>query len=239
MNQRVREFIEKNIPALASVVIARTRPCVYALPEKHDDDKIAIGASKFGGCPDVPADFVWPMTADGPCWFVAQINLRDLNRFETGFRLPPNGLLSFFYHDRRGSAGSESKVYLFEELNLQRISVVRDPRYKADMHKRDFFSRALEFHQGYCLPEDINELGLPPSDPRRSEDYDDFREAFYEEFLGGIHQFFGRPRYHDAPAGQQLLASFGEVEDRYLYNVPDPANGTLDLSKVIVVYECT
>jgi len=231
MTNEVRTFIEEHVPAIADAVIARARPCVYANPAEQPDDAIPSGGSKFGGRPDVPLGFTWPMTADGPCWFVAQVNLRDLNRFDTGLRLPSDGLLSFFYHDRRGPAGTESRVYLFREPSLHRIEVVSDPRYATVFQEWHFAPRAFEFHQGYSLPDEIDAIHW--------EEFEEFREAFGERFHGGIHQFFGRPRYRTPPPGQQLLASFGEVEDRYLYYIPEPADGAFDLSKVNVVYECT
>jgi hypothetical protein len=231
MNEEVRAFIRENFPSLAAAVMAQVRPCVYAMPVKQADEDIPLGVSKFGGRPDVPAGFEWPTTADGPCWFVAQVSLRDLNRFDTGFVLPPDGLLSFFYHDRWGPAGTVSRVYLFRERSLDRIAVVADPRYAAVFREWNFAPRALEFNQGYCLPDEIEALGW--------EEWDEFREAFDEHFDGGIHQFFGLPRHRTPPPGQQLLASFGQVEDRYLYYIPDAADGTLDLSKVQVIYECT
>jgi hypothetical protein len=96
----------------------------------------------------------------------------------------------------------------------------------------------LEFHQGYCLPE-VDELPPGSLGVGMRDEYEVFTDVFEEEFLGGIHQFFGRPRYSTPPPGQQLLASFGEVNDRYLYYIPDPRGGALDLSAVTVVYECT
>lgn len=122
-------------------------------------------------------------------------------------------------------------MYLFREQSLERVAVVPDSRYAAGSHQRHFAPRSLEFHQGYCLPNEIEALGW--------EEFEEFREAFDERSQGGIHQFFGLPQYRTPPPGQQLLASFGEVEDRYLYYVPEPRGGSLDLSKVNVVYECT
>ena len=67
---------------------------------------LPIGASKIGGCPDVPADFVWPYVTGGgicenddkphPLTFMAQFNLSELADCDTENRLPKAGLLSFF-----------------------------------------------------------------------------------------------------------------------------------------------
>ena len=65
-----------------------------------------LGATRFGGQPDVPADFVWPayggesydnVVKDRPLTFLAQFNCAELARFDTEHLLPDHGLLSFFY----------------------------------------------------------------------------------------------------------------------------------------------
>lgn len=63
--------------------------------------------SKIGGKPDLPEGFVWPEfegegylddeTATRPLSFLAQINLRDIARFDKENLLPHTGVLSFFY----------------------------------------------------------------------------------------------------------------------------------------------
>ena len=81
---------------------------------------LPVGASKFGGLPDCPADFVWPdyegealsaereeeeftlsFTRKGriraPLAFLAQFDCREVSRFDPEGLLPRDGLLSFFY----------------------------------------------------------------------------------------------------------------------------------------------
>ena len=85
-----------NKEALAGVV----RTGILALGNQVADSP-AIGSSRIGGRPDVPADFAWPMwEADGdsvPLSFVAQINLAELPDCPDRSLLPADGLLSFFY----------------------------------------------------------------------------------------------------------------------------------------------
>lgn len=66
-----------------------------------------IGGTKFGGAPDVPSDFIWPVfetaTYDDdevkprPLAFLAQFNCAKLARRDRDRLLPKTGLLSFFY----------------------------------------------------------------------------------------------------------------------------------------------
>ncbi len=66
-----------------------------------------IGGTKFGGAPDVPSDFVWPVFETAafdddevkprPLAFLAQFNCAKLARRDRDKQLPRTGLLSFFY----------------------------------------------------------------------------------------------------------------------------------------------
>jgi len=72
---------------------------------------IPVGASRFGGRPDVPKDFVWPVATRDPrpytttkpvvlpLDFVAQIALSDIAELDRERLLPEDGLLSFFMLD--------------------------------------------------------------------------------------------------------------------------------------------
>ena len=69
-------------------------------------EKYKLGATRFGGKPDVPPDFVWPtyegesydhVVKDRPLTFLAQFNFEELAQFDKEHLLPDHGLLSFFY----------------------------------------------------------------------------------------------------------------------------------------------
>lgn len=71
------------------------------------DDSLAVGMSKLGGTPDLPDAVQWPMMADVPLSFVAQINLTDAQSLDTDKLLPASGLLSFFYDANQQTYGSD------------------------------------------------------------------------------------------------------------------------------------
>ncbi len=66
-----------------------------------------VGCTKFGGIPDVPDDFTWPVFESGvygdeqvkprPLAFLAQFNCAEMKRLDKDRLLPHTGLLSFFY----------------------------------------------------------------------------------------------------------------------------------------------
>lgn len=59
---------------------------------------LGLGKSKFGGCPDVPNFFRWPMDNDSrPLSLLLQLNCSDLAPYDKDHILPTMGHLYFFY----------------------------------------------------------------------------------------------------------------------------------------------
>ncbi len=56
----------------------------------------ALGASRLGGWPDLPAQTEWPRSNGRPMAFLAQLNLAEACSAQPDLRLPKQGLLSFF-----------------------------------------------------------------------------------------------------------------------------------------------
>ncbi|WP_313525605.1 YwqG family protein [Anaerotignum sp.] len=102
----------------------------------HIDKKeeYICGGTRFGGMPDVPADFVWPTFETNsynddevkprPLSFIAQFNCGDISAFDTEGLLPDKGVLSFFYEMDSQLWGFDPKdkgcarVYWFEDVSL-------------------------------------------------------------------------------------------------------------------------
>lgn len=93
--------------------------------------ELKLGATRFGGKPDVPADFEWAYyegtsmfggeVKPRPLAFLAQFDLEEISEYDTENLLPKTGVLSFFYElesqtwdadpDEKGFA----RVYWFED----------------------------------------------------------------------------------------------------------------------------
>ena len=54
------------------------RSAIYIESDLVKDSEFSTGVSKSGGIPDVPPGFIWPEDEDGPCVFLAQINLEQI-----------------------------------------------------------------------------------------------------------------------------------------------------------------
>ena len=146
-----------------------------------------LGATRFGGQPDVPADFVWPayegesydnVVKDRPLTFLAQFNCAELARFDTEHLLPDHGLLSFFYETDTQCWGYDPKdkgcarVYWFED-----ISALAAADFPADMEDDFKFPMVrIKMDSKYSYPswQDFSEVF--PDD----EDYDSFDSAWAE-----------------------------------------------------------
>ena len=84
---------------VAQHVAAHLIDSLRLAPRPTNDESIPVGASKFGGRPDLPAGCAWPVWGETPLSFIAQVNLADVAKLGGGGDLPSAGLLSFFYGD--------------------------------------------------------------------------------------------------------------------------------------------
>ena len=96
------------------------------------DAEYELGATRFGGQPDVPSDFIWP-TYEGkgydnvvkkrPLSFLAQFNCEKLAKYDKENLLPNHGVLSFFYETISQCWGFDpqdkgcARVYWFEDIS--------------------------------------------------------------------------------------------------------------------------
>ncbi len=76
------------------------------LNREETDEEPALGTSKIGGAPHLPAGFEWPyyesedydgVSAKRPLSFIAQLDLSEASSFDTDNMLPKSGYLYFFY----------------------------------------------------------------------------------------------------------------------------------------------
>ncbi len=119
-------------------IFARTgTPCVSVKLNKPGAP-LPVGASKFGGLPDVPQDFEWPCyESKGGAYtalsFLAQVNLAEASRSDQEEILPKSGMLYFFYdlentpwgHDVY-DRGCGQVFYVEEGTPLTRIALPED-----------------------------------------------------------------------------------------------------------------
>lgn len=147
-------------------------------------------ATRFGGQPDVPSDFVWP-TYEGknyddilkarPLAFLLQINCEELAQYDTEHLLPDHGLLSFFYEMDSQPWGFDPKdkgcarVYWFEDTSS--LSPTDFPADLEDDYKFSIIQIDLSSKASYPSWEDF------PNVSTDREDDDAFTTA-WEQLTG-------------------------------------------------------
>lgn len=96
MKSQILQLIQKNnLTDFADRIMAAIKPAIHISKVKTQEG--VIGASRFGGMPDIPTDFEWVLREDIPLSFLAQINCADLQGFTSAKNLPSSGMLYFFY----------------------------------------------------------------------------------------------------------------------------------------------
>lgn len=89
----------------ASDLIALAKPSIRLTTKSVDETSLTVGASKFGGTPDLPLGTAWPIWQGVAMSFVGQIRLEDVVALDTEHALPTTGLLTFFYDARQQTFG--------------------------------------------------------------------------------------------------------------------------------------
>src|SRR5690606_33198558 len=97
--EKLLELLEQyGLSHRADEILSQCKPSIHlSLQYDMDEADIPIGASKVGGSPDVPPDFVWPQWNDIPLTFIAQFRLSDVKPYDVENLLPENGMLYFFF----------------------------------------------------------------------------------------------------------------------------------------------
>jgi uncharacterized protein YwqG len=100
----------------AARIESLVRDTIAITTRKAKKADAAIGASRLGGCPDLPKGTPWPAKKDGAIDFVGQLRLEDLVPHDVHRKLPPRGLLSFFHGVlTNGEYEAEARVFFFPD----------------------------------------------------------------------------------------------------------------------------
>ena len=152
LNEIAKGCKERGLEELFEFLKPMAKNAIKIDTQAKDDGDIAIGASKFGGQPDLPASVSWPSNENGALSFVAQINFAEVSKFDTDGLLPKSGMLYLFYDinlriwgydpaDKKGFA------VIFSEAAKDQLV-----RQNMDSGNFTFGARSLSFR---------NELNLP------------------------------------------------------------------------------
>jgi uncharacterized protein YwqG len=132
------------------------RPTIFLRKgELVDDENIPVGASKFGGFPDLPPDLDLPVDSNSEvCSLVVQVDLADIATLDEENLLPKTGLLSFFM---KPIDGGQSKMNADPVLYFPEGTVLE--RRKNLVSEYDVYFEqdiCMKFAQGFTYPYDAS-----------------------------------------------------------------------------------
>lgn len=93
---KVEELHAIGLGRIAPALMSSAKVAVQLITMPGEDSEMALGISRLGGLPDMPAEVIWPQWNGKPLSFIAQINLNEFQHFSSLNALPKQGLLSFF-----------------------------------------------------------------------------------------------------------------------------------------------
>jgi uncharacterized protein YwqG len=105
--QTQRALASAGLGRLAPDLASLAQPSIRLTTTQAGDAQLAVGASKFGGLPDMPIGTAWPILNGVAMSFVGQLRLRDGRPCDVNQQLPPDGLLAFFYDARQQTYGGD------------------------------------------------------------------------------------------------------------------------------------
>lgn len=169
--------------------------------------KLAVGASKFGGRPDVPADFVWPVfetdtreddqVKERPLAFLAQFDCAQLAPLDPEGLLPKEGLLSFFYELESQRWGYDPK-----DAGCARVFWFEGPLAPAEF--------PAELAEDFRLPEMAAQLSGATDAP----DFQDACPALEYPWTANDYRIFDQARRElgmDYPANRSQLLGWPDI----------------------------
>jgi uncharacterized protein YwqG len=96
MSEHLKKLIaEHHLEHVSEAIIETALPGWRLVKQSSRED--FAGTSRFGGSPDVAADFVWPTRDGRSLGFLAQINCAEVGEYDPERIIPAAGLLQFFY----------------------------------------------------------------------------------------------------------------------------------------------
>lgn len=208
----------------ADFIADRAMPCLRFC-DLGSFDGAPLGATRFGGDPDLPAGFEWPVDPDGPSGqnallFVAQFDFAELPLWDS-CSLPESGLLSLFT-GLGGLQGFSTAFHFPSTESLERRSTPLSqlgPEYKEENHLQPC---RVEAKLALSIPASIAHFRdkvvelcsdvdwIDPEYPEIDDDLIDFEnqtgpDEWFSQMLGyAVPPYLPRCNYHEKAAAKQL-----------------------------------
>ena len=206
-------LIENGLERHAETLAADALQAIQLFPSEAVVKNAPIGASKFGGNPDLPRDFEWQSHNGKPLTFLAQFELKRLKRYDVDSLLPPDGRLYFFYDVAGFAQGNEDDA----GTHFQILYVPADVPVLPKLHPKDvpmLPSRTIEFDNIWTLP-DIDPNDLETYDDDELDAFDDVIDILWQED-SPHHQLLGHAESIQGTVEDEVAQIAGEGNWRLL-----------------------
>lgn len=156
-----------------------------------------VGASKFGGRPDLPDASNWPHFKGKPMAFLGQINTGELSQVDCGFKSHKNGLISVFHYFERPDDEYGASYDYFPSSDTYAIEFfeAHQPLQRIDFpatyfQEYQFEEQGIQFVQSYQIPgtpehSAVIHSALCDTDKNKLYDYGDQFMNLFESQIGG------------------------------------------------------
>jgi len=183
----------------AEALLNVAAPAIRLTPSRIEDDG-PLGMIRLGGLPDLPPSVAWPVVDGVLLEFVGQFRLADLAPYDVESRLPPTGMLYFFFdgmltgYDR--GEGKDRCAVLAYDGPLDALARRAEPAHNYDRFEI-FYPCALDYETVWMLPPS-EEIGaeedfFPPVTPILNciQDQQTYWKALRKREFA--HQLLGHP----------------------------------------------
>ena len=137
---------------LARAVLALAKPTIGAWPRQLKETTDP-SASRLGGMPYVPEDWIWPTLGEEPMLFVGYVNCAELAALPPARAFPASGLITFFadhdFIDGPGVDGEPKGCAVFHWPEAVTLTPATEPI--EDFQRLP--SCGLAFYETYSLPD--------------------------------------------------------------------------------------
>jgi uncharacterized protein YwqG len=205
-----RSLLEANdLSRYAPALEKLARPAVEIDTHAAAAAALAVGASRIGGAPDLPASFRWPRYAGKPLAFVAQIDLGEVARVMPDGPLPRQGHLWFFYAADQTHWGFDPKDAGSSVVHYEADAPLVRRALPDDLPGEGRFAPAtLTFRTFADLPDgDDPRNPTADADDAIGERYHDVRSHLTTAGVATAHKLLGYPDTIQGPMESECAAA--------------------------------
>jgi uncharacterized protein YwqG len=202
--EKLLELLEQHgLSHRADEILSQCKPSIHlSLQYGMDEADIPIGASKMGGSPDVPPDFVWPQWNGVPLTFIAQFRLSDVKPYDVENLLPEKGMLYFFfeqysfmdtYYESQLFGSQYKVVYVEDESFILKRSKHPHAQYR-NWKLKPYRSCRITSFEHELIPHPVETaIPWPPEaiDSNQANQQMRFGDAVYENLAKPMHRLLG------------------------------------------------